>query len=391
MDPEFVAAVAGVVHGENINISQFCRDHGISRGVFHKYVTRFRTEGTTGFTRRSTAPHHHPTQLPPTVAEAVLRTRKELADQGWDNGPISIHWRLETQGFTPLPSHNSVYRILCDHGQIVAEPRKRPKTRRRFEYTDPNGLWQIDGMDFYLAGGEKVCVLQIIDDHSRLDVCCYAAKSENSADTWAALTQAINGYGVPVKVLSDNGSAFSGKHRGGMADTERHLAEHGVTTIASSVHHPQTCGKNERVHKTLRQWLAQQPTPDTLTALQLLLDEYRVGYNNRRHQSLGGLTPQQRYDARPAVAPTATAHPPAGFTGRPVSTTGVIAFAGCSIVVGRRWAGRTAVLHWQGDRVSILIDNTLARILTLDHTRRYQPLTPRRPGPAQGPTQDTPV
>jgi transposase InsO family protein len=262
MDPEFVATVARVAHGEKINISRFCREHGVSRGVFHKYVTRFRAEGTDGFTPRSTAPHHHPHALPITVAEAVLRARKELADEGLDNGPITIGWRLEDEGFTPLPSRNSIYRILTENGQITPQPRKRPKTRRRFEYADPNGLWQIDGMEFILAGGDTVCVLQIIDDHSRLDVGCYAATSENGADTWAALQQAIATHGIPVKVLSDNGLAFSGKHRGTMADLERRLAELGVTTIASTVYHPQTCGKNERVHQTLRTWLAQQPAPE---------------------------------------------------------------------------------------------------------------------------------
>lgn len=372
MDPEFVAVVARVAHGEKVNIARFCREHGVSRGTFHKYVTRFRAEGAEGFTRRSTAPRHRPTELPASVAEAVLRARKELDDEGRDNGPISIRWRLEDQSFTPLPSRVSVYRILLERGQITPQPRKRPKTRRRFEYSDPNGLWQIDGMEVVLAGGEKVCVLQIIDDHSRLDVGSYAATSENGKDTWAALQQAFAGHGVPVTVLSDNGLAFSGKHRGGMADMERRLAELGVTTIASSVRHPQTCGKNERVHQTLQKWLSKQPVPETLTALQQLLDTYRTMYNNRRHQGLDGQTPQQRFDAKDAVTPDGPAKPPAGVTTRPVSSTGVIAFTGCSIVVGRHWAGKTATLHWQGDRVSIIIDDTVARTLTLDRTIRYQ-------------------
>ncbi|SDZ58945.1 Integrase core domain-containing protein [Saccharopolyspora shandongensis] len=70
-----------------------------------------------------------------------------------------------------------------------------------------------------LAGGEKVCILQILDDHSRLDVGTYAASSENGEETWAALQQAFAGYGAPVRVLTDNGLAFSGKHRGGVVET----------------------------------------------------------------------------------------------------------------------------------------------------------------------------
>ncbi|RSN52160.1 IS481 family transposase [Amycolatopsis sp. WAC 04182] len=375
MDPEFVAAVARVAAGGKINVAGFCREHGVSRDTFYRYVTRVRSEAANGFTRRSTAPHHRPTALGAEVAEAVLRARKELVDEGWDNGPISTRWRLEKAAFVPLPSTSSIYRILCEHGQIEPEPRKRPRTRRRFEYSDPNGCWQIDGMEYYLAGGQKVCVIQILDDHSRLDVGSYAAASENGADTWAALQQAFAGHGLPVKVLSDNGLAFSGKHRGQMVELERHLAEHGVTTIASRPYHPQTCGKNERVHRTLRKWLAARPPAENLAALQQLLEDYRQIYNDhRRHQGLDGHTPRQRYDARPKAIPASGHEASSGRTQRIVSATGVIAFSGCSIVLGRRWTGHTATVFRQGDRVTIMIGDTIARQLTLNRALRYQPL-----------------
>lgn len=378
MDPEFVAAVAQVAAGKKINISGFCREQGISRGAFHKYVKRFKAEGANGFIRRSTAPHHRPTVHGPAVAEAVLRARKELADEGWDNGPITIHWRLQDAGHVPLPSTSAIYRILRDRGEIEPQPRKRPRTRRRFQYADPNGCWQIDGMEHYLADGQKVCIIQILDDHSRLDVGTYAASSENGADTWAALQQAFDGYGVPVKVLSDNGLAFSGKHRGWMVELERHLAEHGVTAIASSVYHPQTCGKNERVHQTLQKWLTARPSAENLVALQQLLEDYRQAYNNRRHQSLDGDTPQQRYGAGPKATPDTGRKTPSGSEQRTVSETGVITYSGCSIGLGRRWAGQTATVFWQGDRVVVMINDTIARQLTLDRSVRYQrPTNPK--------------
>jgi transposase InsO family protein len=375
MDPEFVAAVAQAAGGEKINVAVFCREHGMCRDTFYRYVTRFRTEGADGFIRRSTAPRHHPTAFGPEVAEAVLRARKELADQGLDNGPISIRWRLEDTGISPLPSRASIHRILRAHGQITPQPHKKPKTRRRFEYADPNGCWQIDGMEHYLSDGTKVCIIQLLDDHSRLDVGTYAATGETTTATWAALHHAFAGYGLPVRLLSDNGLAFTGKHRGRMVELERRLAALGITSIASTPRHPQTCGKNERLHQTLQKWLAARPPADTLTQLQELLDEYRQVYNHRRHQSLNGHTPQQRYDARPKAVPATGPHRPSGVTTRPVSATGVIAFSGCSIVLGRTWAGRTATIYWQGDRVTIMIGDTIARQLTLDRSVRYQRLT----------------
>ncbi|WP_223838290.1 DDE-type integrase/transposase/recombinase [Saccharopolyspora pogona] len=234
MDPDLVAAVAAVAGGDKINVSGFCAEHKISRTVFYKYVNRFRQEGAAGFIRRSSAPHRRPTASSARVREAVVRARKQLAEEGRDNGAISIGWRLEELGEVWVPSRATIHRILVDEGHVTPQPRKRPRTRRRFEYTEANGLWQVDGMEFYLAGGEKVCILQILDDHSRLDVGTYAASSQNGDEAWAALQQAFAGYGVPVKVLTDNGLAFSGKHRGSMVDLERRLADWTCSTPPTS-------------------------------------------------------------------------------------------------------------------------------------------------------------
>jgi len=61
-----------------------------------------------------------------------------------------------------------------------------------------------------------------------------------------------------------------------------------------------------------------------------------------------------------------------------VSATGIVAYSGCSIVIGRRWAGQTAQIYWQGDRVMIMINDTVARQLALDRSVRYQPLTTQK-------------
>src|SRR5947207_2694902 len=95
------------------------------------------------------------------VTRALMVIMQRWAEQGRDNGPISIRWQLEDTGLTPVPSRASIHRILRAHGQIVAQPRKKPRTRRRFTYADPNGCWQIDGMEHYLADGTKVCILQL--------------------------------------------------------------------------------------------------------------------------------------------------------------------------------------------------------------------------------------
>ena len=156
-----------------------------------------------------------------------MRARKELAEQGWDNGALTIRWRLldiARSGVHPtggpvleqakVPSRATVHRILVERGQVTPAPRKRPGRGRRFVHPAPNAVWQIDGTDLALADGTKVTVMQSIDDHSRLDVACRAVRSENSEDVWAALSAGFAGYGHPACLLSDNGTAFSGKRHG---------------------------------------------------------------------------------------------------------------------------------------------------------------------------------
>lgn len=389
MDPALVAAVAMAANGEKINISRVCRETGVSRAAFYVKLARFKTEGSAGLAPRSRAPRSRPTTTPAHVAEAVVRARKELADDGWDNGAQSIRWRLldiARSGVHPtggpvldlaeVPSRATVHRLLVQRGQVTPAPRKRPKPGRRFVHPAPNAVWQIDGTDLVLADGTTVTVVQIIDDHSRLDVACHAAPSENSRAVWAALSSGFAAYGHPACVLSDNGAAFSGKRRRWpMVDMERGLAQLGITTIVSSIGHPQTCGKNERAHATLQQWLTARPAPGTLAELQTLLDAYREGYNHRRHQALGGDTPHQRFHALERAQPAGPAPRIAGHATRTVSATGVIRVSGASIGLGRRHAGATAEVFWQGDRVTVLIDDTVAASLTLDRSVRYQRTT----------------
>ena len=389
MDPALVAAVASMAAGEKVNVSRVCREAGVARSVFYLKLGRFIEQGSAGLAPRSRAPRSHPTSTPAHVGEAVVRARKELADDGWDHGALSIRWRLldiarsgvhPTGGPVPdlaqIPSRATIHRILVDRGQVTAQPRKRPQRGRRFVHPAPNAVWQIDGTETLLGDRTRATIVQIIDDHSRLDVACHAATSENSDAIWQALTRGFESYGHPACVLSDNGTAFSGKRRGWpLVEMERGLARLGITTIVSSIGHPQTCGKNERAHQTLHRWLAARPTPRTLTELQTLLETYRHGYNHRRHQALDGHTPHQRFHASDRAHPAGPAPQVAGHLTRTVSTTGVIRFSGTSIGLGRRHASATAEVFWQGDRVTVLVDDTVAASLTLDRSVRYQRTT----------------
>jgi transposase InsO family protein len=383
VDSRLAAAVAAKAHGGGFSVRAACAELGVSRETFYKYLRRFRAEGVEGFFPRSRAPLTQPTRTPVDVEDAVVRARKELDEYGADCGAISIRWRLEDAGVTPLPARATVHRILTRRGQVSPQPRKRPKSSssRRFAADRPSQMWQLDGLEHTLADGQTATVIQVIDDCSRLDLACRAAVSENGDDVWAAVQDAIGRHGLPRHLLTDNGSALNGSRRGFTTDLEARMRALGVVPIASSPGHPQTCGKDERAHKTLRRWLRRRPPADDLDQLQALLDQYRDWYNTgRRHQSLGGLTPQERWDLADKAGPDGAPIPDPPIITRPVvSPRGAIGVDGCEIGLAKRHAGARTTVFRTGDHVVVFIGAHAVRTLDIDRSRRYQPsgLNPR--------------
>jgi transposase InsO family protein len=382
VDSMLAAAVGAKARGERMDVAAECARLGISRQTFYKYLGRFTAEGVGGFFPRSRAPKTSPSLTAPWIEDAIVTARKDLDDDGADNGPISIRWRLEDDGVHPLPSRATVHRVLSRRGLVVAEPRKRPTAAtRRFAASQPNMMWQMDAVDYRLSDGTVVVVIQVLDDCSRLDLADLAAVSENGDDVWVTVQAAISRYGLPQLILTDNGTAFNGHRRGFSTALETRLRALGVTPISSRVRHPQTCGKNERVHKTLLRWLNRRPRADDLDELQTLLDTYRDWYNHRRrHQSLNGLTPQQRWDLADKTRPDGTPIPaPPLITYPTISPRGAIGVDGHEIALAKRWAGATATVFLTGNHVTIFVGAHMVRTLDLDRTRRYQPsnLNPR--------------
>ena len=270
MDVRLATAVSGAVRkGE---VSAFCREHRISRQTFYKWKRRAEAGGRAGLEELSRRPSRSPSRTSDELEERIVRLRKELDDVGWDHGPWSIR-QLLAREVAMVPSESTIWRILVRRGLIVPEPRKRPKVSlRRFQYARPNDCWQIDATHWELADGTTIEIIDIIDDHSRVCVGAVAVASCTSIGAWKAFTLAGSTWGLPARVLSDNGLTFNGSRRGITVTFEANVRAVGVSPIASSPFHPQTCGKVERFHQTLKQWLAKQPGARTLNELQSQLD-----------------------------------------------------------------------------------------------------------------------
>lgn len=389
MESKLTAALLRVQAGQAVSVAALCAELGISRQTFYKYRKRFDAEGLAGVKPRSRRPRSSPTSTPPPVVEAILRARKELEEEGWDNGATSIWARLMTRT-GQAPTTRTIHRVLVRQGMVVPEPGKRPRSSyRSFVFPATDDCWQIDGMAYRLADGTQVCIMQIIDDHSRFEVSTTCWPDELASAAWQAISWAIEQYGKPLMVLSDNGLAFTGRRIGTTVLFERNLAMIGVRTVQSSPRHPRTCGKNERAHQTLRQWLARHPTAATLTDLQHNLDTYRHAYNTRPHQSLGLITPREartaglRHTPRPDL--------PAGHATTIASNVHLdhrsyTRIGKTRIALPAEYAGQPVTIYNTDGHVLIFHQHDLIRELTLDPAITYYP-TRTRP-PRRSPTPD---
>jgi transposase InsO family protein len=377
MQVKLAAVLARRSQGEALDVRATCALLGISAPTFYKYAARFDAEGIEGLLERSRRPGSSPGQTAADVEDLIVWWRKELTDQGWDCGAASIYHRMRRAGQDP-PSARTIHRVLVRRGLVTAEPAKRPRSSyRRFEYPRTNDCWQIDATECTLTGGGKAVVFHLIDDCSRKSLRSLAARAETSEAAGRCVTEAIAAHGIPAMFLSDNGSAFSAKLRGGEAELERTLRALGVRVVTSSPYHPQTCGKNERFHQTYKRWLAKQAPPATIDELQHLADRFDELYNSERpHSALAGATPDEAWASRErSPAPTAPADPSTRINKVTVTSRGTANIGGrYDVQVGREWEGAPVTVIATGNHVRILYERRLVRDLTIDPGRRYQPL-----------------
>jgi transposase InsO family protein len=296
-------AVLKVVSME-LSVTAAAAAYGISRQQLTRLLRRYREGGLDALEPRSRRPLTNPRATPDAVRERIVALRRELTAHGLDAGPVTIAWHLEREAL-PAPSSSTIRRILHAARLVVPEPRKRPRSSWiRFEAAAPNECWQSDFTHWRLADGTEVEIIDWLDDHARyllgLTACTWVAGD----DVVATFLAAGDEHGWPAATLTDNAAVYTSRFTGGRNGFEYLLAYLGIRQKNGAPGHPQTQGKVERFHQTLKRWLGQQPAARTLAELQTQLDAFRLEYNEYRpHRALGRITPAEAYAA------TAKAHP----------------------------------------------------------------------------------
>jgi transposase InsO family protein len=370
--------VEAVVFGKQ-SPNQLAREYGISRSWLFELLARYRRDGPAGLEPRSHRPASCPHQVDQALVEAILELRDKLSSAGFDAGPQTILHHLADR-FPTTPCRNTVWRVLKREGRITPEPHKRPKASFvRFEAQLPNELWQIDATEWHLADSSKVEILNLIDDHSRLCLASVAVSTVKAADALHTFYSGVEEYGLPARFLSDNAAVFSGRSRRGRVALESELDRLGVECVHSTPYHPQTCGKVERFHQTLKLFLTRQAPAESIAHLQFQLDAFRTIYNQQRpHRALDGRTPFQAFNARLKASPS-LAQPQLDYRIRRdrLDAGGRVTLRYLSRLrhfhVSYRHRGEEVMLLVAGAHVRVIAqDGSLLRELTLDPSRDYQ-------------------
>jgi transposase InsO family protein len=299
-------AVLKVV-SRQLSVTAAAAEYRMSRQHLQRLLKRYRDGGLEALEPRSRRPLTSPRRTPDEVRARIVALRTELATGGLDAGPVTLAWHLGREG-RPVPSSSTIRRILYAAGLVTPEPRKRPRSSWiRFEAAAPNELWQSDFTHWRLADGAEVELIDWLDDHSRFLLGCTACSRVSGDDVVATFVAAGEAHGWPAATLTDNGSVYTSRFTGGRNGFEYLLAYLGVRQKNGAPGHPQTQGKIERFHQTLKRWLERQPAARTLGELQAQLDAFRLDYNERRpHRATGRITPAEAYRATPKAQAAGT-------------------------------------------------------------------------------------
>ena len=330
------------VLGEGRPVSQVAEQWKVDRSTLHRWLARYELEGLEGLGDRSHRPETCPHQMPAAVEALVLELRRQRPY--W--GPRSLVLQLAKKQVRPLPSESAVYRCLVRAG-VVEQVRRHPRREnwKRWERARPMELWQVDVLHgFALADGTSAKALTGLDDHSRYCVLAKLMPRERTQPVCAGFSAALEAYGAPEQVLTDNGKVFTGRYARPPVEVlfDRICREHGIEHLLTQPRMPTTTGKIERFHRTLRLEFDTTQVFKNLASAQSALDEWVTYYNSERtHQSLGDVTPASRFQfqAAPTRGPRAPERSGDQWVTRSVGGNGVVCVGWQQVSVGKNYSG----------------------------------------------------
>lgn len=297
------AFAAAALSGEE-SFAAVCRRYGISRKTGYKWMERVRAGEP--LEDHSRTPHRIANRTNAEMEALILACRAE--HPAW--GPRKLGRHLQNLGYRDLPCKSTIGNILLRNGCIDPEESEKHQAWNHFERPKPNALWQMDFKgEFRMLNGEMCYPLTILDDHSRYSLCVQACPNLRYENFYPIFRSVLAEYGLPREILCDHGKPW-GDSKGGITRFEVQMMMLDVLPIHGRMIHPQTQGKEERFHRTLKaELLSRHPMRD-LPDAQAAFDTWRWTYNYERpHEALDLDCPASRYKPSSRSLPDAPVEP----------------------------------------------------------------------------------
>lgn len=337
MREEFVKRVLA----EEKSISALCREYGISRPTGYKWIERYR-EGQELIDR---------SRRPNAIRYIQAETEQMIVTYRQEHpaiGALKIRRILENKGYTELPCVKTINSILKRNGMISKEASQAAMPFKRFEKEYANELWQADFKGhFTMTNGERCHPLNILDDHSRFNLCCEPMQTESFKEIKPVLIRVFEAYGMPKMLLCDNGNPWGTSQSTGYTKFEVWMMELGILTIHGRPLHPQTQGKEERFNNSMKKELLNHTTITDQEDARMKFSAYRQFYNAERpHRALNMDTPAQHYQRseREYTAQIPVWEYPEGCELRRIKGTGFLTWKGQGYFLSEALAGKEIAL-----------------------------------------------
>ena len=333
-----------LVQSGAISMSAACRHFGISRACGHKWLARYRERGEAGLLDLSRRPAGSPRKTEISLEERVLGLRKD--HPRW--GGRKLHRVLMDEGVERPPAPSTITGILRRHDKLCPEESLQHGAVQRFEREHPNELWQMDFKGHVPCPGGRCHPLTVLDDASRYSLVLDACANETGLTVQGCLTRAFERYGLPWQMLMDNGSPWGNGREHPYTPLGVWLLRLGIKVSHGRAYHPQTQGKEERFHRTLKAELLGNSVTWDLQECQRRFDDWRKVYNWKRpHEALNMEVPGTRYTAstRPFPADLPPIEYAPGDHVRKVQDRGFLSFRGKEYRVPKAFNGYPVALR----------------------------------------------
>lgn len=285
-----------LVENSGLPVKQTLAEIGVPRSTFYRWYEQYQQAGMDGWQDRCSQPRQFWNRISEPVRDQVVRIGLEHAELS----ARELAWQIiDTEGY--FISESSVYRILKAFDLITSPAFILVKAADKFQHPTQrvNELWQTDVSPFQVVGWGYYYLSTVLDDFSRSIIAWKLTTGMSHTDVQDTLDLAIAATGITQvavkhrpRLLSDNGSAYIS------ADLAEYLAPYHIRQIHGAPYHPQTQGKIERYHRSIKNVICLEH-PYFPWQLEQAMAAFVEHYNQQRyHEALGNLTPADVFFGR---------------------------------------------------------------------------------------------